>query len=187
MVSLQWTKKSLFLWWASTSWSVFLKFCDSYWSSELNMNCRRKLLSSFLNKHKFQWFIPACPCTRWPTQIWAGSWRARRSRKHSVHQCKFCSLWEFSFTWSTVMIFHFRSVFLNPDYFGVLSNSFSYRVWIWHGKSTLLTLHYVVITARRLIAECWRRILWRTWGLCLNWTPMPRQQDVMPSSSMTLR
>lgn len=124
-------RNKLFLWWASTSWSVFLKVCDSYWSSESNKlsahpSCQ--VVSQINNS--FQWFVPACPCTRWPTQIWAGSWRARRSRKHCVHLRKFCSLWMFNtlrdqqWWFSTSGPCFWILIILE-----VLSNSFS--SWVW--------------------------------------------------------
>ncbi len=65
--------------WASKDISLFLVSC----------------FYNFPNMRNFivvALFIPACPCTRWPIQIWAGSWRVRRSRKHFVRPSKHCSL-----------------------------------------------------------------------------------------------
>lgn len=62
--------------------------------------------------------FPAFPCTRWPTLTWAGSWRARRSRKHFVHQSKNHWSFEVCFNLLLMMMFHFWSVFLSPDCYG---------------------------------------------------------------------
>lgn len=52
-----------------------------------------------------------------------------------------------------MMMFHFRSVFLNPDYMEVLSNMQTSLKSICVLQFKLLRLDYIVITARRSTAE----------------------------------
>ncbi len=86
--------------WCKTSYSDELPLHGPcFWNSMilnevLRLNIKKLVCLSFTSFQTYKisifddLFIPACPCTRWPTQTWAGSWRARRSRKHFVHQSK---------------------------------------------------------------------------------------------------
>lgn len=76
-------------------------------------------------------FVPACQCTRWPTQIWTESLRARKSRKHFVLLSRFWFLYEIST-------------------FGPLF------VWFLYLEATC-EVYYVYITLRFLIC-CSRKI-----------------------------
>lgn len=62
------------------------ELCDICWSSELVQNeiCPLDVVF-FVGLNYWCFLLSGSQCTRWQTQIWAGFWRVRRSRKHFVH------------------------------------------------------------------------------------------------------
>lgn len=107
--------------------------------------------------------VPACPCTKWTPQICTESSRVRKSRRHFVLLSKFVTLTDCHFAnilqwWDS----YFWSVFLTTD-----CNGSSEPSCFQSQRLTVQVENFsFFIAAAKLIAECSRRTLWRTWEWC---------------------
>lgn len=153
-------------WWASTSWSVFLNYVIF------------NEVLSYSNKTYHTAFLPSCTrdFNSWlfflqPANAQDDQYRSDQDSEEwgdpESTSCTQVSIFQCSFSprsyLPAMMIFHFRSVFLNPDYMEVLSDAESFTEVVVKQKLTYSRVDCIVITARSSTAEFWRRILWRIW------------------------